>query len=343
VNAVVDFGVGLAPTEPLKKVAWIARTAEVLGFKYVVHADQRFRGEKDVFVTLTADALNTEKIMLGPCISDPYSRIPGMLATAIGSLDEVSGGRAILTLGVGGSGFEELHIAREHPNTAVKEAFQIIRGLLKGEEVTFKGKMFQVTKAKMNFECRKDIPMFIASRSPMNLELAGQVADGALLASYASEDQLRYAIKKVEAGAKKSRRTLKDIKLIAWLYASISEDSSEAIANVRPFVTQALLNTSPEMYPMMFRGFKQDVASFILDCRKTGGKARANQDRRYLTDEVIRRFSVAGTSEECIEKLRGVAKLGIDTIWLRPFSAPFSESNHEKVIIPFADKVLPYV
>ena len=51
----VDFGVGLAPTEPLKKVAWIARTAEVLGFKYIVHADQRFRGEKDVFVTLTAD------------------------------------------------------------------------------------------------------------------------------------------------------------------------------------------------------------------------------------------------------------------------------------------------
>jgi 5,10-methylenetetrahydromethanopterin reductase len=339
----VDFGVGLAPTEPLKKVAWIARTAEILGFKYIVHADQRFRGEKDVFVTLTADALNTEKIILGPCISDPYSRIPGMLATAIGSLDEVSGGRAVLTLGVGGSGFEELHIAREHPNTAVKEAFHIIRGLLNGEEVTFKGEMFQVTKAKMNFECRKDIPMFIASRSPLNLELAGQVADGALLASYASEDQLRYAIKKVEAGAKKSGRTLKDIKLIAWPYASISEDSSEAVANVRPFVTQALLNTSPEMYPVMFRGFEQDVASFILDCRKTGDKKRANQDRKYLTDEVIRRFSVAGTAEECIEKLRGVAKLGIETIWLRPFSAPFSESNHEKVIIPFADKVLPYV
>jgi 5,10-methylenetetrahydromethanopterin reductase len=339
----VDFGVGLAPTESLKKIAWIAKTAEVLGFKYVVHADQRFRGEKDVFVTLTADALSTETIMLGPCISDPYSRIPGMLATAIGSLDEVSGGRALLTLGVGGSAFEELHIAREHPNTAVKESFYIIRHLLQGEEVTFKGKMFQVTRAKMNFECRKDIPMFIASRSPMNLELAGEVADGALLASYASEEQLRFAITKVEAGAKKSNRTLKDIKLIAWLYASISENSVEAVANVRPFVTQALMNTSPEMYNIMFKGFEQDVASFVLDCRKTGDKKRANEDRKYLTDAVIRRFSVAGTAEECIEKLRAVAKLGIDTIWLRPFSAPFSESNHEKVIIPFAEKVIPNV
>ena len=339
----VDFGVGLAPTEPLKKIAWIARTAEVLGFKYIVHADQRFRGEKDVFVTLTSDALSTEKIMLGPCISDPYTRIPGMLATAIASLDEVSGGRAILTLGVGGSGFDELHIAREHPNIAVREAFQIVRGLLRGEEVTFKGKMFQVTKARMNLECRRDIPMFIASRSPMNLELAGEMADGALLASYASEEQLRYAIGRVEAGAKRSGRSLSDLKLIAWLYASISDDSATAVANVRPFVTQALLNTSPEMYPVMFRGFDQDVTSFVLDCRKTGGRSRANEDRKYLTDEVIRRFSVAGTPEECIEKLRAVAALGIDTIWLRPFSAPFSESDHERVIIPFAERVLPHV
>jgi 5,10-methylenetetrahydromethanopterin reductase len=342
----VDFGVGLAPTEPLKKVAWIARTAELLGFKYVVHADQRFSGEKDVFVTLTADALNTEKVMLGPCISDPYSRIPGMLATAIATLDEISGGRALLTLGVGGSGFDELHISKIHPNTAVREAFQIIRGLLRGEVVTFTGKMFEVTGAKLGFSARKDIPMFIASRSPMNLELAGEIADGALLASYASEEQLEYAIKKVASGATKAGRRLSDVKLIAWLYASISERSSEAVDNVRPFVTQALLNTSVEMYPIMFEGLKQDVASFLLDCRKSGGSAareRANADRKYLTDEVIRRFSVAGTPEECIEKLRGVAKLGIETIWLRPFSAPFSESNHEKVIIPFAEKVLPYV
>jgi alkanesulfonate monooxygenase SsuD/methylene tetrahydromethanopterin reductase-like flavin-dependent oxidoreductase (luciferase family) len=177
----------------------------------------------------------------------------------------------------------------------------------------------------------------------MNLELAGEIADGALLASYASEEQLEYAIERVEAGARKGGRKLSDVKLIAWLYASISEDSSEAVANVRPFVTQALLNTSVEMYQVMFRGLRQDVASFLLDCRRSGGRERANADRKYLTDEVIRRFSVAGTPAECIEKLKGVARLGIETIWLRPFSAPFSESNHEKVIVPFAEKVIPYV
>jgi len=62
----VRFGVGMAPVEPLKKVVATAKLAEELGFEYVVHADQRFAGEKDVFVTLAADALNTAKVKLGP-------------------------------------------------------------------------------------------------------------------------------------------------------------------------------------------------------------------------------------------------------------------------------------
>ena len=95
----VEFGVGLAPVDNIKRITWLARATELYGYKYFVHADQRFNGERDVFVTLTADALSTEKINLGPCILDPYTRIPGMLATAIASLDEISGHKALLTLG----------------------------------------------------------------------------------------------------------------------------------------------------------------------------------------------------------------------------------------------------
>lgn len=337
----VTFGVGLAPVEPLKKITWLAKTAEDLGFKYFVHADQRFRGERDVYVTLTADAFNTSKIQLGPCVSDPYSRIPGMQATAIASLDEVSNGRALLTLGAGGAGFKQLQMERKQPNVAIREAILIIKKLLLGEEVTFKGKMFSVDRAKMNFECRKDIPIFIASRSPSNLKLAGEVADGAVIA-FASKDILIHAIERVREGANKAGRKLEDLKLIAWVYTAISEDSNSAVNNVRPFVTQALLNTSPEMYPTMFRTLPEEVTSFISKSRN-GNEQAAYEDRRYLTDEVIRRFSVAGTPIECIEKLRDIVNLGIETIWLRCFSAPYSEVDHEKVLMPFAERVMPYV
>src|SRR5207249_7477319 len=112
-----------SPVEPLKKLVSIAKLAEERGFEYFGHADQRFAGEKDVFVALAADALNTRTIKLGPCVSDPFTRIPAMLAVAIASLDELSGGRAVLTLGAGGSGFAQMHLRSEEHTSELQSRF----------------------------------------------------------------------------------------------------------------------------------------------------------------------------------------------------------------------------
>lgn len=339
----MDFGLGIAPVEPVQKIARFAKTVEEYGFSSFVHADQRLRGERDAFVTLAADALNTRKIKLGTCISDPFSRIPAMLASAIASLDELSGNRAVLTMGSGGAGFKELHIARSHPNIALREAVYIIRRLFKGEELSFTGKLFQVTKAKLNFECRPDIPIQIASRSPLNLELAGEVADGVLLATYASLPHIKSALERVNAGAKKTMRNSTEIKKISWLYMSISDNKVKALNNVRPIVTQALVNTSPSMYDVMFDGLDANLRRFIETCQMEKDMQKAYDDRRYITNDVIEKFSLAGTPDQLIEKIEAIGKLGIDSIWIRPFSAPFAETDHERVVIPFAEKVMPRV
>ncbi|MHB8730241.1 MAG: LLM class flavin-dependent oxidoreductase [bacterium] len=329
--------------EPLKKVVSVAKLAEELGFEHFVHADQRFSGEKDVFVTLAADALNTTTIKLGPCVSDPFCRIPAMLAAAIASLDELSGGRALLALGAGGSGFAEMHLERKHVNEALRETVTMIRALFSGETVNFDGRLYKLTNARLRFDVRPDIPILIASRSPLNLELAGEMADGALIATYASKAQLAFAIERVRAGAEKAGRRLEDVRLISWVYTSISDDGRQAVENVRPFVTQALLNTSPEAYPAILDGFDDALPAFLGQCRAMGrsGLDAAYQDRTHLTDEVIKRFSVAGTAEDCIEKIEEITSFGINEIWLRCFSAPRSEVGHEKVIVPFAEKVMP--
>jgi 5,10-methylenetetrahydromethanopterin reductase len=94
---------GMAPAEPLRKVAMVAKLAEDLGYSFFGNADQRGSGEKDAYVSLTTAALNTRKILVGPCISDPYWRHPALIARAVASIDDVSDGRAYLTLGAGGS------------------------------------------------------------------------------------------------------------------------------------------------------------------------------------------------------------------------------------------------
>lgn len=339
----VRFSMGMAPVEPLKKVISVAKLAEELGFEHFMHADQRFAGEKDVFVALAADALNTSTIKLGPCVSDPYTRIPAMLAVAMATLDELSEGRAVLALGAGGSGFSQMHLERKHPNQALRETVAIIRALFSGEPVTFDGKLFQLTNAQLRLDVRPDIPIIIATRSPRNLALAGEVADGVLIATYVSKEQLGFAVDRIRAGAEKAGRRLEDVRLISWVYTSISDDGHQAVENVRPFVTQALVNTAPEAFPEILAGFDEDLPQFLERCKSAGrpGLDEAQRDRTHLTDEVIKRFSVAGTAEDCIAKIREINSFGIDEIWLRCFSAPHSESEHERVMIPFAEQVMP--
>ncbi|MEO6350772.1 MAG: LLM class flavin-dependent oxidoreductase [Candidatus Limnocylindrales bacterium] len=339
----VTFGMGMAPVEPLSKVTATARLAEELGFRYFGHADQRFQGEKDAFVALAADAMATRTINIGPCVSDPYSRNPAMLAVAAATLDELSGGRTFLALGAGGSGFAEMHLERTQVNHALRECVTVVRGLLAGESVTLDGRVFKLTDAKLRFDVRPNIPIFIATRSPKNLELAGEIADGALIATYVSKPQLKFAIDRIEAGAARAGRSLSDIKLISWVYTSISDDGRQAVENVRPFVTQALLNTSPEAYPQILEGFSEELPAYLERCRELGrgGLEEAYADRTHLTDEVIKRFSLAGTAEDCIAKVKEIEAFGIRDIWLRCFSAPRTEIEHEKVIVPFAERVMP--
>ena len=340
----VSFGVGMAPVEPLDKIVSVAKMAEELGFEYFVYADQRFAGEKDVFVTLAADAIATSRIQIGPCVSDPYSRIPAMLAVAVATLDELSGGRSLLVLGAGGSGFRQMHLERTRVNQALRETVLMIRSLFSGETVNFDGSIFKLSDAQLKIDVRPDIPILIASRSPRNLELAGELADGAVIATYVSKEQLAFAIEQVRRGAEKSARRLDDLRLVSWVYTSISDDGRQAVENVRPFVTQALINTSPDTYPTILHGFDEGLPDFLMWCRKSGreGLEAAYRDRRYLTEEVIKRFSVAGTADDCIQKIREIISMGINEIWLRCFSAPRSEVEHEKVIVPFAEQVLPY-
>ena len=340
----VTFGVGMAPVESLEKIVSVAKLAESLGFEHFVHADQRFAGEKDVFVALAADAVGTTTIKLGPCVSDPFCRIPAMLAVAVASLAELSGGRALLALGAGGSGFAQMHIERKHVNQALRETITMIRSLFNGETVNFEGNLYKLTDAQLRFDVRPSIPILVASRSPMNLELAGEMADGALIATYVAKEQLEFAIGHVRRGAEKAGRRLEDVRLISWVYTSISDDGRQAVENVRPFVTQALVNTSPASYPAILHGFDDHLPDFLMRCKESGreGLEAAYSDRKYLTDDVIKRFSVAGTADDCIQKIREITSMGIDEIWLRCFSAPRSEVEHEKVIVPFAEQVMPY-
>ena len=95
---------------PVAQLVERAKLAEANGYSTVWVADERFY--REVYSCLGQLAAHTSRVLLGPCVTDPFARHPALTAMAIATLDDISGGRAILGIGAGISGFAELGIDR---------------------------------------------------------------------------------------------------------------------------------------------------------------------------------------------------------------------------------------
>src|SRR6202048_182462 len=155
----MDLQLLLLGDAPVARLVARARLAEANGYSAVWVADERFY--REVYSCLGQIAANTAKALVGPCVTDPYARHPALTAMAIATLDEISGGRAILGIGAGISGFAELGIDRKKPARAIREAIELIRAMLRGETVTYKGEVIQFTEGKLSFApVRSDIAVY---------------------------------------------------------------------------------------------------------------------------------------------------------------------------------------
>ena len=157
-------GLLLLGHDPLERLAGLARLAEAAGFDHLWLADERFF--REVYSSLAVCAAHTRAIALGPCVTDPYSRHPALTAMAIATLDELSGGRAVLSIGAGISGFAELGIRRERPARALREAIMLVRRLLAGKTVDLAGDKAPWLLASMAILDKRNRPVFQATLSP---------------------------------------------------------------------------------------------------------------------------------------------------------------------------------
>src|SRR5215469_12052142 len=147
---------------PVVQLIERAQLAEANGFATVWLADERFY--RDLYACLSLLAVHTSEVLLGPCVTDPYTRHPALTAMAIATLDEISSGRAMLGIGAGISGFGELGIERRMPARAIREAIELFRALLRGETVDFDGKFIGFSHGRLSFTApRPSVPAYVAS------------------------------------------------------------------------------------------------------------------------------------------------------------------------------------
>jgi 5,10-methylenetetrahydromethanopterin reductase len=320
--AEVEYGVGLPPTAPVTDLVALAEEVERLGYRYLWVNDERL--ERDPFTVLAAMAQRTERIRLGPGVTNPYSRHPALIATATATLDELSGGRAVLGLGAGGTNHRALGIERKAPVTALRDAVELMRGLWAGSTATVEGEVVRAREARLDFAAhRPRIPIYIGGRGPRVLELGGEVADGVIVGNVATREGWTYALDRVTAGAERAGRDVAEVRLTAWLYACVADDEDEALEAIRPMAATSLVTSRPVLgelgieMPDDFRA-RMEARGWALD-REVVAEAGAT-----LPAGLVHRFGIAGTPEACRGRLERLLEAfpQISQVAIVPFAPP---------------------
>lgn len=158
-----------------------ARSVEDVGFDSLWvpdHMEKELGGEEtafyDAIAMLGGLADATSRVTLGASVHNAALRHPFRLAHAAVTLDEISGGRFVLGIGAGGGGYEYRHldVDRRFGFSRLAESLQIVAPLLRGEEVSFRGRFFACDQARLLTAPDHTIPLMIGAASPRTIDLA---------------------------------------------------------------------------------------------------------------------------------------------------------------------------
>ena len=263
----IRWGVWFEPTQPVARLCQLAKQAEATGAEVCLVADEGT--ERDVYVALTAILMSTEKMMVGPAITNPFSRHPVATAAAVATLAELAPGRVWHGLGVGGSRvLDPLGVDPPRPYTALRETFESNSTLLSGGSVG--------SASLPWFDAH--VPMAIAGRGPRVQRLAAEHADWVILSAKGVDEMSATAAFIRATGSAK----------IGWS-AYLAYDAVERARVLRHFSYMAV-DAPPEIRGAA--GLTDEVTALVKEAMLAGELELAAS---YLPDALVDLFAIAGT------------------------------------------------
>ena len=269
---------------------------------------------RDAFSMLTQLALATKRIQLGTAIANVFSRTPAVLAMTFGTLDELSGGRALIGLGSSGANVvEHWHgVPFERPATRLREYVQIIDMIMRRQKLQYDGEVFHLQRGfTMQFPTLRDhIPTYIASITPKSMAQTGEIADG-WIPIYWPKDKIEEGVATIMQGARKAGKARADITVAPSIVMQITDAGSaeEIRMQARAPIAFYVGRMGTYYYEMLIRnGFEEEVRKIRAGWEARDPRAAA----AGVSDRMLDQTAVVGPLERCKEDLDERRALGVD-------------------------------
>jgi F420-dependent oxidoreductase-like protein len=272
---------------------------------------------RDSLTLLMAYAANSERIRLGTGVMPIYSRTPVAAAMSAATVDEFSGGRLVLGLGVSHRPVVEGWYGDriDKPVREMREYVGIVRAILRGGDPP-DGERFRSSFRFQGVQPRGDLPIYVAALSPAMLRLAGELADGVVLWICNPEYISRVVIPEVQKGAERAGRDLDGFDVVAAIPSAVTAEPDEARAKLRRELVPYF--SLPFYRAMLERsGYEEDLKAFDERAQAGDGAepAEAISDRFLAAlaaigdpgeaRATIQRYHEAGATSPCIGAVSG--------------------------------------
>jgi 5,10-methylenetetrahydromethanopterin reductase len=352
----VPFRIGVLQLsmEPLEGIVRMARACDAAGFNIFWLAEaypwwRKHAMEARSSTSITAIlARETRRIAIGWGIISPYTRHPVQIAMEARVLQEASGdGRFILGLGASKIFMQEIGEGERgkeaSPAVVMREAMQIVKALLAGDAVDYRGRAFEAHAPALKEDApvpRGPVPMYVAATGPVLQRMAGEISDGLLTASITTPEFVKYSRKNMEAGARKAGRDPSALDLGSVIVGSINRNSRTGKEGAREMAAMYLANKVQNIRGSADVLLRSAGLSFqelqpIADAMEHGGRKAAAS---AVSDEILEKVHpIAGTPEECIARIEEYRAAGCSNIMLEIWG----EDREEQARL-FGEAVLPY-
>ena len=328
----MDFGVTLQTNPPASRIVELTRRAEELGFTYAWTFDSHILWlEPYVIHSLMLSA--TERIMVGPFVTNPVSRDPSVTASTFATLNDTFGNRSICGIGRGDS---VVRVLGRKPTTLrqLEEAMYVIKELAEGREVDYSG-----VKVRIPWVSDRKLDVWMAGYGPRALGLIGRRADGFIL-QLADPVILDWTMKHVHDAAKEAGRDPKSVKVCVAAPAYVGEDLAHQRDQCRWFGGMV----GNHVADLVARyGEDSEVPRALTDYIRARqgydyshhGQA-GNPSTDFVPDDIVDRFCVVGPFEDHVKKLNELGDLGADQ-----FNVYLMHDAMEETLAAYGEEIIP--